>query len=143
MTLSGLGVTAVGVNCSLGPREVAPILRAMRTATDLPLILKPNAGLPDPQTGVYHTAPQEFAADCRALLDCGAVYVGGCCGTTPAFIEALREEIGGTEAVWGEKTLRGICSAGEVCAFGQGVRVIGERINPTGKIGRASCRERV
>ena len=133
MTLSGLGVTAVGVNCSLGPREVAPILRAMRTATDLPLILKPNAGLPDPQTGVYHTDPQEFAADCRALLDCGAVYVGGCCGTTPAFIEALREEIGGKEAVWGEKTLRGICSAGEVCAFGQGVRVIGERINPTGK----------
>ena len=133
MTLSGLGVTAVGVNCSLGPREVAPILRSMRTATNLPLILKPNAGLPDPQTGAYHTDPQEFAADCRALLDCGAVYIGGCCGTTPAFIAALREAVGGKEAAWGDRTLHGICSAGEVCAFGQGVRVIGERINPTGK----------
>ena len=133
MTLSGLGVTAVGVNCSLGPREVAPILRAMRTATDLPLILKPNAGLPDPQTGAYSTTPEDFAKDCGALLDCGAVYIGGCCGTTPAFIEALRREVGGKTARWGERTLRGICSAGEVCAFGQGVRVIGERINPTGK----------
>ena len=108
MTLSGLGVTAVGVNCSLGPREVAPILRAMRTATDLPLILKPNAGLPDPQTGAYHTDPQAFAADCRALLDCGAAYVGGCCGTTPAFIEALQAAIGGQEADWGDRTLHGI-----------------------------------
>ena len=133
MTLSGLGVTAVGVNCSLGPREVAPILRAMRTATDLPLILKPNAGLPDPQTGAYSTTPEDFAKDCSALLDCGAVYIGGCCGTTPAFIEALRREVGGKTTSWGERTLRGICSAGEVCAFGQGVRVIGERINPTGK----------
>ena len=133
MTLSGLGVTAVGVNCSLGPREVAPILRAMRTATDLPLILKPNAGLPDPQNGAYSTTPEDFAKDCGALLGCGAVYIGGCCGTTPAFIEALRREVGGKTAGWGERTLHGICSAGEVCAFGQGVRVIGERINPTGK----------
>jgi len=133
MTLSGLGVTAVGVNCSLGPKEVAPILRAMRTATDLPLILKPNAGLPDPQTGAYSMTPEDFARDCGALLDCGAAYIGGCCGTTPAFIEALRGRVGGKSAAWGERTLHGICSAGEVCAFGRGVRVIGERINPTGK----------
>ena len=133
MTLSALGVQAVGVNCSLGPKEVAPILRAMRTATDLPLILKPNAGLPDPQTGEYHTEPEEFAADCEALLPAGAVYVGGCCGTSPAFIRALAKRLAGKEAEWSGKTVHGICSAGEVCAFGQGVRVIGERINPTGK----------
>ena len=133
MTLSGLGVHAVGVNCSLGPKEVAPVLRAMRTATDLPLILKPNAGLPDPETGAYHTEPEEFAAECAKLLDCGAAYIGGCCGTTPAFIGALSRELGGLHATWTGKTLRGVCSAGEVCAFGSGVRVIGERINPTGK----------
>ena len=133
MTLSGLGVQAVGVNCSLGPKEVAPILRSMRTATDLPLILKPNAGLPDPQTGAYHTSPEKFAAACRPLLDMGAAYVGGCCGTTPEFIAALRGEVGNCYANWGEKTLHGVCSAGEVCEFGRGVRVIGERINPTGK----------
>ena len=133
MSLSALGVTAVGVNCSLGPKEVAPILRMMRTVTDLPLILKPNAGLPDPQTGAYNTTPEEFAAACSELLDCGAAYIGGCCGTTPAFIAALRAQLGDKTAVWGGKTVHGICSAGEVVAFGQGVRVIGERINPTGK----------
>ena len=94
MALSALGVKALGVNCSLGPVEVAPILRAMRTCTDLPLILKPNAGLPDPATGEYHTDPEEFAAACAKLTDIGAAYIGGCCGTTPAFIEALRLRIG-------------------------------------------------
>ena len=133
MTLSGLGVQAVGVNCSLGPKEVAPILRAMRTATDLPLILKPNAGLPDPQTGEYRAQPEDFAADCEALMDAGAVYIGGCCGTSPAFIRALEKRLAGRTAQWQGKTVHGICSAGEICAFGQGVRVIGERINPTGK----------
>ncbi len=133
MTLSGLGVRAVGVNCSLGPKEVAPILRAMRRATDLPLILKPNAGLPDPQTGEYHTDPEEFARDCAALTDIGAAYIGGCCGTSPAFIEALARRLSGRTARWEGGRIHGICSAGEICAFGQGVRVIGERINPTGK----------
>ena len=133
MTLSGLGVKAVGVNCSLGPKEVAPILRAMRTATDLPLILKPNAGLPDPQTGEYRARPEDFAEDCEALLDAGAVYIGGCCGTSPAFIRVLEKRLTGKTAEWQGKTVHGICSAGEICAFGQGVRVIGERINPTGK----------
>jgi len=133
MALSALGVKAVGVNCSLGPKEVVPILAAMRTTTDLPLILKPNAGLPDPVTGAYHTEPEEFAKACAALLDCGAAYIGGCCGTTPAFIKALQGEVGAKTASWSGKTVHGICSAAEVCAFGKGVRVIGERINPTGK----------
>ena len=133
MTLSGLGVSAVGVNCSLGPREVAPILRTMRRATDLPLILKPNAGLPDPQTGEYHTDPEAFAQDCAALTDIGAAYIGGCCGTSPAYIEALARQLRGRTARWAGERIHGICSAGEICAFGQGVRVIGERINPTGK----------
>ena len=133
MALDALGVDALGVNCSLGPKEIAPILQAMRTCTNLPLILKPNAGLPDPETGAYHTAPDEFARDCAALTDAGAAYIGGCCGTTPAFIEALGRALEGKSARWDEKTVRGICSAGEICPFGQGVRVIGERINPTGK----------
>ena len=133
MALDALGVDALGVNCSLGPKEIAPILQAMRTCTNLPLILKPNAGLPDPETGAYHTAPDEFARDCAELTDVGAAYIGGCCGTTPAFIEALARALEGKSARWDEKTVRGICSAGEICPFGQGVRVIGERINPTGK----------
>ena len=133
MSLSALGVTAVGVNCSLGPVEVAPILRRMRTVTELPLILKPNAGLPDPDTGAYHTTPEDFAGACEALTALGAVYVGGCCGTTPAFIAALSARLAGKAARWSGKAVHGICSASEVCAFDGRVHVIGERINPTGK----------
>lgn len=133
LSLSALGVEAIGINCSLGPKEAAPILRCMRLATDLPLILKPNAGLPDPATGEYHTTPEEFAYSCAQLLDAGAAYIGGCCGTSPTFIAALRKELEGKQAMWHEKRVHGICSASELCTFGQGVRVIGERINPTGK----------
>lgn len=132
MALSGLGVTAIGVNCSLGAQEAAPILRAMRTATDLPLIFKPNAGKPDPLTGGYAGTPEAFARACEPLLDVGAAYIGGCCGTTPDFIRELARRIGGREAAWEGKTLHGVCSASAVAALGRGVRVVGERINPTG-----------
>ncbi len=133
MALDALGVEAVGVNCSLGPVEVAPILRTMRSVTNLPLILKPNAGLPDPATGAYHTTPEAFADACAALTGLGTAYIGGCCGTTPTFIAALRTALADKMAIWDKKNVHGICSAGQVCAFGKGVRVIGECINPTGK----------
>lgn len=133
MSLSALGVEAVGINCSLGPNEAAPILKEMRSVTNLPLILKPNAGLPDPATGEYHTTPEEFASACEKLTEIGAAYIGGCCGTSPAFIAALTKKLAGRQAKWEEKRIYGICSARQVCAFGDGIRVIGERINPTGK----------
>ena len=89
MTLSGLGVSAVGVNCSLGPREVEPILREMREYTDLPLILKPNAGLPDPATGAYPMDAAAFAEAMAPILRLGVQYAGGCCGTDPDYIREL------------------------------------------------------
>ena len=133
MTLTALGVKALGVNCSLGPVEAAPILRRMRETTNLPLILKPNAGLPDPATGEYHTTPDAFATACAQLTEIGAAYIGGCCGTSPEFIAALSAALEGKKASWEGEKAYGICSASELCAFGRGVRVIGERINPTGK----------
>ena len=133
MSLTALGVTALGINCSLGPKEAAPILRKMREVTDLPLILKPNAGLPDPATGEYHTTPEEFAAACATAVEIGTAYIGGCCGTSPEFIAALRCALAGKQADWKGEKVFGICSASELCAFGKGIRVIGERINPTGK----------
>ena len=133
MTLDGLGVCALGINCSLGPVEAAPILREMRQYTSKPLILKPNAGLPDPQTGDYHTTPDDFALACEQLLQCGAVYIGGCCGTTPEFIAALAKRVGGRTASWNPEKTHGVCSSSQICEFGKGIRVIGERINPTGK----------
>lgn len=133
MTLDGLGVEAIGVNCSIGAREAAPILRSMRAYTNLPLIFKPNAGLPDPDTGKYGADAESFAKICSELLDVGAVYLGGCCGTTPAFIAAVKKAVEGKSGVWPEKTIYGVCSPGKVCPFGQGIRTIGECINPTGK----------
>ena len=133
MTLSGLGVSAVGVNCSLGPREVEPILREMRKYTDLPLILKPNAGLPDPATGAYAMGAEEFAALCEPFAGLGVGYMGGCCGTTPDFIRALRGRVQGKATRWDRKKKNGICSPGRVLLFDGDVHPIGERINPTGK----------
>ena len=140
LTLSGLGVDALGFNCSLGPKELLPLVRELRRWTDLPLILKPNAGLPDPATGEYRLTPEDFAADLLPALSEGVTYLGGCCGTTPDFIRVLHDRLrnfeagGGPAAKDAEKPRRmdGVCSATNTAVFG-GVRVIGERINPTGK----------
>ncbi|MBR2823210.1 MAG: homocysteine S-methyltransferase family protein [Clostridia bacterium] len=133
LTLSGLGVEALGFNCSLGPAELTPLLRELRAWTDLPLILKPNAGLPDPVTGSYPLAPGEFAALMETAPSLGARYMGGCCGTDPAFIRELAKKQAAAEpAAEGRPRRYGICSARSVAETGR-VRIIGERINPTGK----------
>ena len=133
LTLAGLGVDALGFNCSLGPEELLPLVRELRRWTDLPLILKPNAGLPDPLTGEYRLSAAEFAAAMRPALDEGVGILGGCCGTTPAFIRALAEEFGAeTPAKRAPALRRGVCSATRTASF-DGVRVVGERLNPTGK----------
>ncbi len=133
LTLTGLGVDALGFNCSLGPKELLPMVEELRRWTDLPLILKPNAGLPDPATGAYTITPEEFARALRPALDLGVTIFGGCCGTTPAFIAAVREALPETwEGARPRRDRFGVCSA--TCAVElSGVRVIGERINPTGK----------
>ena len=133
LTLTGLGVDAMGFNCSLGPKELLPLIRELRRWTDKPLILKPNAGLPDPATGEYHITADEFAEELIPALQEGVQMLGGCCGTTPDFIRALKKhtdrEIVKNPVVW---RCFGVCSATQTVGFG-GVRVIGERINPTGK----------
>ena len=133
LTLTGLGADAIGFNCSLGPEELLPLVRELAQWTDRPLILKPNAGLPDPATGAYSVTPDDFAAAAAEAAGLGVTIFGGCCGTTPAFIEALRRKLEGVvPARLPEKRRRGICSASHTAELG-GVRVIGERINPTGK----------
>ncbi len=148
LTLAGLSVDAMGINCSLGPEEIVPLVRELRSWTDLPIIVKPNAGLPDPATGKYSMGPEEFGKAMAVFPGLGASIFGGCCGTNPDFIRALvdclakeeRMEEDETEhtAVDGFSLRRGVCSAGQVAEFGdiQGsgrILVIGERINPTGK----------
>lgn len=91
MTLEGLGADAVGVNCSLGPDELFPIVEEMAKWTTLPLVVKPNAGLPDPVTGEYLVDPAEFAQAVVKFAQLGVTVYGGCCGTTPEHIAALTD----------------------------------------------------
>ena len=133
LTLSGLGVDALGFNCSLGPKELLRLVRELSEWTDLPLILKPNAGLPDPATGEYHITPEEFAAELKEALSCGVAVLGGCCGTTPEFIRALAAATKDAAPAPRMPAKRhGVCCASAAAEL-FGVRVIGERINPTGK----------
>ncbi len=132
-TLEGLGADAIGVNCSLGPELMAPILAELGRSTRLPVIAKPNAGLPDPATGEYSMGPEDFA---RALAPCreaGVTLFGGCCGTSPAYIRALSAALGDKQPAKRDyDAVSFLCSAVTPCRI-DGVRVIGERINPTGK----------
>ena len=133
LTLEGLGVEALGFNCSLGPKQLMPMVVELRRWTNLPLILKPNAGLPDPETGAYTITPEEFALEMREAAELGVQYVGGCCGTDPAFIAALKNELDGMAVPERPRAdRRGLCSARRTAEYGKAL-VIGERINPTGK----------
>ena len=132
-TLTGLGADAIGVNCSLGPVELLPLIREMRKHTALPLIAKPNAGLPDPEDGHYDLSAPDFAKAAALLVQAGAALVGGCCGTDPDYIRAMKEAVKGLhpKAAEGEPPCL-ICTPTSPLLLDR-VRVIGERINPTGK----------
>ena len=132
--LEGLGVDALGVNCSLGPEELAPIVERLLNATDLPVIVQPNRGLPKLENGktVYDLSEDEFARWMRKFVEMGVSVVGGCCGTTPAFIRRLAEWKG--RAVPARNVVRrtAVCSATQRVVL-EIVKVCGERLNPTGK----------
>lgn len=133
LTLEGLGVDAIGVNCSLGPAELYPIAEELCRWTNLPVVLKPNAGLPDPLTGEYSVDPRQFAEYVEKIVPLGVRIFGGCCGTNPDYIRELREMLSKHEF---KKITREIpaacCSASKTVVIDR-PRIIGERINPTGK----------
>lgn len=131
--LEGLGADAIGVNCSLGPKELAPVLEKICSLTALPVIAKPNAGLPDPVTSKFSVTPEEFAQSASELAKLGIKIFGGCCGTTPAHISALVDALADSEFTQHEVIRKSaVCSAVN-CVVIDRPRVIGERINPTGK----------
>ena len=133
-TLEGLGVDAVGVNCSLGPKELEPIVARFLACCDIPVIVQPNCGLPKLKDGktVYDLSVEEFAAYMRKFADMGVSVIGGCCGTTPEFIERI-------SSLSGNAARRPVVEKGTVvCSATQrteidGVKICGERLNPTGK----------
>lgn len=140
LTLEGLGADAIGFNCSLGPKEILEFTKSLREWTTLPILIKPNAGLPNPSTGEYDLSDKDFAVDMREYLSLGVMAMGGCCGTNPNYIRLLKEEVekyaienpNATVPKAIQKIRYGVCSANTVAEFG-GVRVVGERLNPTGK----------
>ena len=133
LTLSGLGVSAVGINCSLGPEQILPLAAELAKWTNLPILIKPNAGLPNPETDQYEITPEEFAEITARFADLGAVFIGGCCGTTPQYISALRDRLSGKRPAARQAVHRtALCSAERTVEIDE-VRIVGERINPTGK----------
>ena len=94
MSLEAAGADAVGINCSTGPDQLESLVRNMRQAAKVPLLVKPNAGMPEisPEgEAIYSMGPAAFAQHMRTLIDAGAALVGGCCGTDPRYISALRD----------------------------------------------------
>ena len=137
LALSSLGAAAVGVNCSLGPAEVAPLVERMAPWARCPLMVQANAGLPHVEDGVtvFDIGPDQYAAAVAGMLDAGVTITGGCCGTTPAHIAAERALLDGRVPVRRELPDRfAVCGPQRVTSLAPGeVGVIGERINPTGK----------
>ena len=135
ITLESLGVDAIGVNCSLGPDELLPIVKRMREVSNLPLIVKPNAGLPNPMTGEYSMDAASFAKAMVPFLEMGVSMVGGCCGTNPEFIGELAKLTKDYSPKKPETVNKSfLCSNREyVDCSDNRIHVVGERINPTGK----------
>lgn len=141
VVLESLGAAAVGANCSTGPDQMAGIIRQMAAVTHIPVIAKPNAGLPslnEEGKTVYEMQPREFAEEMQAIYEAGAAIVGGCCGTTPEHIACLYNKFGKIPpAQVGRRPsgIRYLASERKTVAFGldDPFLIIGERINPTGK----------
>jgi len=138
VTLQALGADAVGCNCSTGPDDMARFIGAMRPYAKVPLVAKPNAGLPRSAGGVtvYDMDAAEFALRAGALVGAGAAILGGCCGTTPEHLRALRKAVSRKKPPAPlRKALAALSSARRALVFdpGRPLAVIGEGINPTGK----------
>ncbi|MBR2343116.1 MAG: homocysteine S-methyltransferase family protein [Clostridia bacterium] len=134
--LEGMGADAIGVNCSLGPKALKSVVEEYLKYSSLPIILKPNAGLPKAVNGktVYDVLPEEFAAEVSELIGRGVRIAGGCCGTTPEYIAKTVKASANVIPVKTEKkNITCVSSYTHAVVFGDSPILIGERINPTGK----------
>ena len=137
--LSHMGADIIGVNCSLGPEQLVPIVKTLAENCDCPISVQPNAGMPQLVDGETHfpMGPEDFGSWGPKLLAAGATYLGGCCGTTPAHIRALREALEGKaepvreplpKRLWLASRSKSVCIDKDLPTV-----LIGERINPTGR----------
>lgn len=138
VVLQSLGVDAIGINCSTGPMEMVELVEKMAQYSTVPILAKPNAGLPELEDDktVYKMTPQEFADAAVALVNAGASIVGGCCGTTPEHIKALSDavrELPIRKPLEGHRRILASERKNVEIDLDGGFIVVGERINPTGK----------
>ena len=134
--LEGLGADAIGINCSFGPRKLMGVIKEYLKYASIPVIFKPNAGLPSVKEGrtVYDLSPKDFATDMADAVSLGARVVGGCCGTTPEYIKALVEKTAEMQPQpIMQKNITCVSSYTHAVIFDKEPILIGERINPTGK----------
>ena len=139
IVLQGMGVDAIGINCSAGPKQMLPAIEQMAAVTQIPILAKPNAGLPKLENGctTYDLSAEEFADAMVLLMEKGATMVGGCCGTTPEHIRALADRVQKQVFMLPDftKKIRALSNERNtvyISLDGQ-LQVVGERINPTGK----------
>ena len=134
-TARGLGANAVGINCSLGPKEIFPMAKRLAEAVpgDFPVFVKPNAGLPRADGSGYDITPQLYAMQMKPYRELHLFAVGGCCGTTPEFIQMLNGVFADCKPGRPEHPMLSVICSPVDCVNVDGITVVGERINPTGK----------
>ncbi len=131
----GMGVSAIGVNCSTGPDKLAPVVEPLLKTTALPLFMQPNAGLPKLKglETVFDLTPELFLEGVKPIMEKGVAIIGGCCGTSPAFIKLLKEELPSSITPRRVEPRTIVTSCTEAVTIDRNVTVCGERLNPTGK----------
>ncbi|MGB4610303.1 MAG: homocysteine S-methyltransferase family protein [Saccharofermentanales bacterium] len=129
-----LGADVIGLNCSTGPQQLLPLIKEILPLSKVPVLLKPNAGLPDPQTGLYDLPVEEFVENMREAAAMGVKFLGGCCGTNAEYIKALSGNISDLkfERIEVEQKPR-VCSSTKTVEIGTQPLFVGEQLNPTGK----------
>ena len=133
--LEGMGADAIGANCSLGPKQLAGVVDELLEYATVPVLLKPNAGLPEIKNGetVYDITPEEFGGEVASFVNKGVRICGGCCGTTPEYIKALSNALPSAPVIREKKNRTLVSSYTHAVDFDAAPILIGERINPTGK----------
>ena len=134
-TARGLGADAVGINCSLGPKEIFPMAKRLAEAVpgNFPVFVKPNAGLPRADGSGYDITPKLYAMQMKPYRELNLFAAGGCCGTTPEFIQLLNSVFEGCRPGRPDHSMKSVICSPVSCVNVDGITVVGERINPTGK----------
>lgn len=131
--ISAMGANAIGINCSLGPDQIYPLIEEIASVSDLPLIVKANAGLPSADDGSYDITPAEFAEKMKKFTEVGVKYLGGCCGTTPDYISELCKAHDGLKVKSRNSVRTCLLGGAQKVVDAEKILVVGERLNPTGK----------